>query len=248
MPNDFVHGLGTFRLFAFISLFGDARKKVSLIHNGESLLSRTIALASMVQQIERVAVVSDREYDLKASIGQDKIDFIMIPPNDQWDLNSPCIPISCMREILSSPSIKLHSISHSHGIIFINPLFPWYTPHPFQEAIEIFVSQFGQPRPWRSVVSVNVLQNQYHPKKVLKIDEKGELKHFQPEGLKIYQRQQLLGDEYYEINDALAVIDPKLKGDLLSDEGGLFGYVTDRSITRINSRQDLKIVEALNRN
>ena len=237
-----------FRLFAFISLFGGAVEKAFWKYKGASLLDRTVTLAPMVRQIECIAVIADREYDLKPSNQKGVIDFIVIRPNEQWDLNSSCIPFSFMKEILNNPGIAIHNISQCHGVIFINPLFPWYTPHHFQKAIEIYASQSDRPRPWRSVVSVNVLKNQFHPKKILKIDQRGELKHFQPEGVKIYQRQQLVGDEYFVMNDALAVIDPLFKGDLLSDEGELLGYVMDSSIARINNDKNFKIVEALKGN
>jgi CMP-N-acetylneuraminic acid synthetase len=131
------------------------------------------------------------------------------------------------------------------GMVILDPHYPLRRPEHVKDALMLYSSQAGRPRPWLSVISVDLLPNHFHPRKILKLTDSGALDHFSEKGRGVYQRQQLEGDDYFRKNGTVYIIDPMADVSSSSKNNEILGYVIEEPIVMVKDRYDLNLARAL---
>ena len=227
---------------ALIPAPGGLEGPTGLRFRGRSLLERTIEKVHRVRGVLRVFVLGEDGVGLSAFGGETGAEPVApsepgsIPARGVHGLGRhvPAL-LSGLREDLRGEVTR-------GGLVVVNPLYPFLDPREIGRALEFFARGLSGPRPWPSVCSFHETPSHFHPRKLLVLEEGGGLTHFQPGGEQVYQRQQLEGDPYYCLNDALLVVDPL--GEVPeAPEGTTLGLVLADPVVRIDDARGLTLAE-----
>ncbi len=174
---------------------------------------RTI-LELAIQKLYTPAVGISRVYVAGRGLGMVRKKALRHPGVSVLDVDIPLIdaagdgePLEGVHALVFAVAGRIHELQERHcDIIVIDPLRPLITVSEIRTAVRSFRLINPESRSRIGVVSVSRVRNHHHPKKVLCMSEGGGLVHFHEAGTRIYQRQQLAGDDYYVIDPAVAVI------------------------------------------
>ena len=233
-----------FGLFAIIPIIGKREVSAFWKMRGISLLGLVIDMALLVHQIERIVLVTNGSMTFEERAEHPRIHLLEIE-NSERASDLTYSPSSILPQVVK----RLEEISTQkmccNGLVILDPLCPLRQLVHIQNAIELYESQFKEPRPWLSVKSVNLVPNHYHPKKVLMLTQEGDLDYYDPTGQMIYRRQQLKGDDFYCINQAVHIVDPLSLEAKSFEHEEMLGLIIDDPMITIERKEDLDLAKAL---
>jgi len=243
MNEKFITERNQLYFFAIIPVTGKKEVCAFWKMRGISLLGLAIDMALSVHRIERIVLVTNGPMNFEEKAEHPRIHLLEIGNSGQTpDLTSSLF------SILPQVVEKLGQISTRkpccEGLVILDPLCPLRKSGHIQNAIELYESQGNKPRPWLSVKTVNLVPNHYHPKKILMLTQEGDLDHFDPEGQMIYRRQQLEGDDFYCINQAVHIVDPVSLETQSLEYDEILGLIIDDPMVVIEEKEDLDLAQA----
>ena len=239
------HNEDLFNFLVVIPMIGDVGRLSLWEIHGQSLLSMTIKVALSTPMIKQIILVVDENRRFENVDLADRIDVIYVSKSDTNIEYSCNFLITLAKEVFKYIGEYSEGDENYHGLVVLDPLCPLRRPSHVKDGIDIYLSQVGRPRPWCSVTSVELLPNHFHPKKILKLTDTGELDYFNQEGRKVYRRQQLKDDNYYVENGVAFIFDPIIANDSFAGNKEMLGYIIEEPIIGINKRYDLDLVEDL---
>ena len=231
---------------AVIPALGPATESMLWTIQGKTLIEISVELALNIREMQRVAVVTERENGIHETFRMKGIDIIVIPTQEH--------PINSQLFLLRSDFIGyvLHQIKglrkeylNDNGIIFLDPLCPLIRVEHVNGAIEEYQSQMGKPRPWMDVACFNEVSNHYHPKKILAIHGEGHLEYYDEKGRDIYQRQQLVGDHYFLRKSAIYITDPLKKRDVGKKNAHVIDHIINEPVFSVQKEHHLQLAAAM---
>lgn len=234
-----------FSFFAVIPLLESEKEAASWILGEKDLLGRAVDVALSIQSIERIFLIGTSINSAFRTADSSKIQTLeMEIPGHQLDLTSS-YDSSLWIRIIEGLCHVSGRYPCCHGLVILDPLCPLRKTNHIEEAIKLYLTQQHIRRPWLSVRSVHIVPSHYHPKRILKLSEQGDLDYFDPGGKLIYQRQQLQDDECYCLNSVVSILDP-LETEA-STHGGheMLGHLIDEPIVRVHGSQQLELARAL---
>ena len=209
---------------------------------GRPLLERTIAKVRGVRGILRVLVPGEDGVGPGASAREMGAEPVAPSEPGSTPGQGGHGPGRHVSALLSGLREDLRAAVTRGGLVVVDPRYPFLDPREIGRALEAFAQGRSGPRPWPSVYSFHETPSHFHPRKLLVLEEGGGLTHFQPGGEQVYQRQQLEGDPYYCLNDALLVVDPL--GEVPeAPEGTTLGLVLADPVVRIDDARGLTLAE-----
>lgn len=240
-------------LTVVIFSFGIRSEIGSWKFEGATLLTLAIKVAISAGNIDRILVATDHAIRGDEEIYfHPSVTFIRMPlmdsnHDDLYEILISIYPF-LVRFMGISPGKFLGG--RERGIVVLDLLCPLRKPSHITQAINVFVSQ--PPRLRRidrrfHVMSVGVVQNHFHPFKIVKNGKDGNLLFFKQEGRRIYQRQQLEGHPFFYPNSAVNIFDESLVQDLKPMGNEILGCFIEDPMITIWKKQDIKLAEALKR-
>ena len=198
-----------------IPVFGPDAKRATWSFMGETLLERTLKIVQSVPMATKTVILTDSAEHLRDLGIKDRV-----------------VKTAGLSAFLETEK----ELDGWSAMAVIDPLRPFFQSNDLASALSKFYEQKNEKR--LPVVSVSSVPNQYHPRKVLNINTDGSLRHYDSSGNRVYRRQQLDGDVYYVLNDALCVMSP----DTIRNHGrfaGKLAAVIEKAAFRVQSKADL---------
>jgi len=234
-----------FSFFAVIPLLESEKETASWTFGDKDLLRRAVDAALSIQSIEQIFLIGTSINSVFRTEDNSKIEALELEiPTHQLGLTSS-YDSSLWIGIIEGISQVSGRYPCCHGLVILDPLCPLSKTDHIEEAIKLYLTQQHIHRPWLSVRSVNIVPSHYHPKRILKLSEQGDLDYFDPGGKLIHQRQQLQDDECYCLNSVVSILDPlETKA---STHGGheMLGLIIDEPIVRVHGIEQLELAKAL---
>lgn len=241
MTDEPLFNAGQYRFSALVPALDNTFDLVQRDIAGQSLLSRALETLMSAGLVDSITIaVSDieknRNMDLPAWV---ELLEIKKSSGENDLLFAEDIKL-IWRALCEDRNISIVNREYD-GVIVIDPLCPLLRAEHLEGAVETYLLQTGMPRPWTMVTGASLLPNHYHPRKIVKIDEKGTLKYYDSSGEGIYQRQQLKNNDYYTSNSAVQIIDPMAGGEYFSDTVESLLYIVDESMITIRGSSDFDL-------
>ncbi len=228
--------------WALIPVIGPRAEDAFWKVHEKSLVTLATEVALSVTRINRTMVVTSGIGLRDGMLPDARIDVLEIDsPFHEFDMSS------LFPKIFDKVGRVAGEGTDCDGMVILDPFCPLRRPGHVNDAIMLYASQAGQPRPWLSVISVDLLPNHFHPKKILKLTDSGNLDYFDEKGREVYRRQQLEGDDYFRKNGTVHIIDPRAGVSSSSKNGEMLGYVIEEPLVTVEDRDGLNLARALSR-
>jgi hypothetical protein len=201
------------------------------------LIQRAVAQVASAGSIAATAVLAGDGYQLVNPDGSERLVLYDRARSGCQEQTSVSAAKLCGK-FTHAISETLQRQTELSGILFVDPHCISRTDAQLADCISLYFSQLDRPRPWLTVVSMSEVQNHYHPKKVLSMDDTGALQYFDPEGVNVYCRQQLDDEPVFVINGAVRIVDPLIE----SEQGTqcrVLGYVMNGPFLTVRSKLEL---------
>lgn len=198
-----------------------------------------INVSLSLPHIKKITIVSDRPEILSGTVLDERNNAVEIRSIHPAKDLSPLLPTSLIHQIYEPFRELFKAETGTTGLVILDPLCPLRRVSHVREAISLFLQQTEGSRPWSSVYSVELLQNHFHPKKIVRITGDNYLEYNDPNGRNVYNRQQLEGDCYYLQNHLIYIIDPMIFDNPSHEIAKDLAYICREPMVTIKKKSDL---------
>lgn len=236
---------GTGNLIAVIPVFNEDIKKVQWEVNGKSLLSIAIECSLSPPSVSRIIVMSN---DQSLSISKElrhRVGMLTTESGLTTEWRKSDEKVFLLNKLNEDINHGSEGLNNYDGILMIDPLCPLKERSDIHKAMERYLRQESGQGARLSVVTVSVLPNHFHPKKIVRLSGNGHLEYYDKTGKNVYRRQQLEGDDYYIQNNAISIIDPMNVEERRLKNERIIPLVIEDPVIQVSDTCDMDLVKAL---